>query len=163
MSIVLLLRISKPHLVQAGRSSYKSSKSHACKIGGYRYFKPLCLAIQILCRSISTKYPTLKLSSMSRSNALILAHIIKNNFNSAYCSYLIVTVSTSDHSYCTCAGDVRSKYVVFSLLFIYVCLSQMFSTEKPSVPQLSCCTRLCWSGEACIILPWSHTRSSAAV
>ena len=38
----------------------------------------------------------LKLSAMSRSNALILVHIIKNNFNIAYCACFIVTGSASD-------------------------------------------------------------------
>ena len=37
------------------------------------------------------KYPTFKLSSISRSSALIVVHIIKYNFNSAYCPGFIVT------------------------------------------------------------------------
>ena len=37
------------------------------------------------------KYPALKLSSISHSSALILVHIIKNNFNSAYCPDSTVT------------------------------------------------------------------------
>ena len=41
---ILLLRISKPHLVQAG-GLYESSKSHTCKNGGYPYFKHFCPAV----------------------------------------------------------------------------------------------------------------------
>ena len=102
-SILLLLHISKPHLVPAGMSTRVANHTHAwihmCKNGGYHYFKRLFSVVISNSNPLSEyrhKYPTLKLSSMSRSSALILVHIIKNNFNSAYCSCLIVTGSTSD-------------------------------------------------------------------
>ena len=72
---------------------------HMCKNGGYRYFKRLCPVVISNSNPLSEywhKYPTLKLSSMSHSSALIMVCMIKNNFNSAYCPCLIVTGSTSD-------------------------------------------------------------------
>ena len=54
------------------------------------------------------KYHMLKLlSSLPHSNTLILAHIIKNNFNRAYCTGSIVTGILG--SQLMCAGGVRSK------------------------------------------------------
>ena len=41
---ILLLRISKPHLVKAGRTVL-GSKSHTCENGGYCYFKHYCPAV----------------------------------------------------------------------------------------------------------------------
>ena len=97
-SILLLLCISKPHLVQACRSTRvaKHTRARMVVTAILSVFVQQYSVIKIHCQSTSTKYPALKLSSMSCSSALILAHIIKNNFNSAYCSCLIVTVSTSD-------------------------------------------------------------------
>ena len=91
LSILLLLRISKPKLVQ-GLSKRLTNQMHAwthmCKDGGYHYFTPLYPVV--ISNSISVsgywhKYPALKLSSTSLSSTLILAHIIKKNFNSASC------------------------------------------------------------------------------
>ena len=45
LSILLLLRISKPYLAQAGRSTRVATESHTCKNGGYRYFKCFCPAV----------------------------------------------------------------------------------------------------------------------
>ena len=118
-SILLLLHISKPHLVQSGTSTRVANQAcawtHTYKNGGYHYFKHLCPVVISNSNPLLEywhKYPTLKLSQCYiRSSALILEHIIKNNFNCAYCSCLIVTASTVPQidSYCTCAGDVRSK------------------------------------------------------
>ena len=106
--------VIKPHLVQAGTSmrvaNHTRAWTHTCKNGGSCYFKHLCpVVISNLNHLLEYwhNYPMLKLSSMSCSSALILAHIIKNNFNSAYCSYLHVVPQID--SYCMCAGDVRSK------------------------------------------------------
>ena len=103
LSILLLLRISKSHLVQAGMSMRVAYQArawmHTCKIGGYHYFEHHCPVVVSNLNPLSEywhKYPTLKLSSMSRSSALILAHIIKKNIYSGYCSCLIVTGSTLD-------------------------------------------------------------------
>ena len=118
MNILLLLCISKPHLVQASTSTRVANQAcawtHTCKNGGYHYFKGLCPVVISNSNPLLeywNKYPTLKLSSMSHSSALILERIIKNNFNSLYCSCLIVTANTVPQidSYCTCAGDVRNK------------------------------------------------------
>ena len=101
-SILILLCISKPHLVQAGLNTsvanHTCAWTHSCKNGGYCYF--MCLYPVVISKSIPVseywhKYSMLKLSSMSHSSMLILAHILKNNFNSAYCPCSIVT-STSD-------------------------------------------------------------------
>ena len=73
--------------------------THMCKTDGYRYFKCLCPVVISNSNPLSEywhKYTVLKLSSMSRSSALILMHIIKNNFNSAYCLCIIITGSTLD-------------------------------------------------------------------
>ena len=66
--------------------------THMWKNGGYHY---LVISISIPVSEYWHKYPMLKLSSISCSSALILAHIIKNIFNSAYYPCLIVT-GTSD-------------------------------------------------------------------
>ena len=99
---VFLLCISKPHLVQASLSTRVANHTHAwthtCKNGGYCYFKLLCLVVISNSNSVSEywhKYPTFKLSSLSHSSTLILAHIIMNNFNSAYCPCSIIK-GTSD-------------------------------------------------------------------
>ena len=94
-SVILLLCISKPHIVQ-GLSTRLANHVHAwtdmCKSGGYHYFTCLCpVVIIVISNSISVleywrKYPALKLSSISLSSALMLVHFIKKNFNSAYCS-----------------------------------------------------------------------------
>ena len=81
---------------------------HTCKNGSYHYFTCLCPAV--ISNSISmseywNNYPMLNISPISRSSALILVHIIENNFNSAV---LLLQVPQID-SYCTCAGDVRRK------------------------------------------------------
>ena len=90
-SVLLLLHISKDHLVQ-GLSTRVANHScawtHTYKNGSYHYFT--CLYSVVISNSISVseywhKYPALELSSISRSSALILAHITKKNFNSAYC------------------------------------------------------------------------------
>ena len=80
---------------------------------------------------------------MSCSSALIQAHIIKNNFNTTYCSFMFYcyryTVPQID-SYCTCAGDVRSKST---------CMSFPDAQYKPSVPQLAVQGCVCggdWQG-----------------
>ena len=70
-----------------------------CKNGGYHNFKCRCAVVIGNSNPVLEywhKYPALKLFSMSRSSALILAHIIKNNFNSAHCPCLMITDSTSD-------------------------------------------------------------------
>ena len=89
--ILVLLCISKPHLVQAATSMRVANHIHAWthtrKNDGYRYLKRLCPVVISNSNPLSEywhKYPALKLSSMPRSSALILAHIIKNNFNSVY-------------------------------------------------------------------------------
>ena len=100
-SVLHLLCISKLHLVQGLSTrlvNHTCAWTHACKNGGYHYFT--CLYQVVISNSISVleywhKYPALKLSSISWSSALILAYIIKNNFNSPYCPVSIVT-STSD-------------------------------------------------------------------
>ena len=64
------------------------------KNGDYHYFThlwPVVISNSNLVSEYWHKYPTLKLSSISHSNALILAHIINNNFNSAYCPGSTVT------------------------------------------------------------------------
>ena len=99
---------------------------HTCKKGGYHYFTHLCLVAPVISNLVSVleywhKYPTLKLSSISHSRVLILAHIIKNNFNTVLIVYVpMLQVVPQINSYCTCIGDLRSTQVVFSLLFIYV-------------------------------------------
>ena len=49
LSILLLLYISKPHLVQAGLSmrlaNYTSAQTQTCKNGGYHYFTHLYLVV----------------------------------------------------------------------------------------------------------------------
>ena len=76
---LLLLRISKPHLVLAGLS--KRKLDNMCKNDGYRYFMHLSLVVISNSNSVyCPKYPVLKLSSTSCNSALILAHIIKNEF-----------------------------------------------------------------------------------
>ena len=112
----ILLRISKPHLVQAGTSmrvaNHTCAWTHACKNHGYHYFKRLCPVVISNSNPVSEywhKYPVLNLSSMSRSSASIMPHIIKNNFNSAYCPCLLLQIVSQIYSNCTCAGDVRSK------------------------------------------------------
>ena len=87
---LLPLRISKPYLVQAGTSTrvanHTRAWTHTCKNGGYHYFKRLCPVVISNSNPLSEfwhKYPTFKLSSMSRSTTLILAQIIKNNFNNS--------------------------------------------------------------------------------
>ena len=105
-SILLLLCVSKLHLIQGGLSTRVANHTHAwihtCKNGGYCYFTHLCPVVISNSNPVSEywhKYRTLKLYSISCSSAVILAHIIKNNLNSADCPCYIVS----------CAGDVRSK------------------------------------------------------
>ena len=65
--------------------------THICKDGGYHCFRHLRpLVISNSNGSTVTRISVLKLSTMSYSSVLILAHIIKNNFNSTYFSCLIV-------------------------------------------------------------------------
>ena len=96
-----------------GPSSYKyscerSRDSHEFRASARMYSLPCSWAVPyftylypvVINNSIPVlecwhKYPALKLSSISCSSALILVHIIKNNFNSAYCPCSIVT-GTSD-------------------------------------------------------------------
>ena len=96
------MRLSKRHLVQAGLSmrvtNHTCAWTHTCKNGGYCYFTylyPVVINNSIPLLEYLHKYPALKLSSISQSSALTLVHIIKNNFNSAYCPCSIVT-GTSD-------------------------------------------------------------------
>ena len=114
-SVLLLLRISKPHLVQAGLSTKVANHTHAwthtCKNGGYCYFKHLCPVVMSYSNPVLEywhKYPTLKLSSISHSGALILVHIIMNNLKALIVHVLLLQAPQID-SYCICAGDVRSK------------------------------------------------------
>ena len=112
---------------------------HTCKIGGYHYFEHHCPVVVSNLNPLSEywhKYPTSKLSSMSHSSALILAHIIKKNFNSGYCSCLIVTGSTLDWQVLYMCRRCK-KYIVFSLLFIYLCLSLMCSSKNIQFRNLS--------------------------
>ena len=101
-NVLLLLHNSKSHLVQACLSmtvaNHMRAQTHTCKNGSYSYF--MCLCPVVISNSISVseyynKYPSIKLSSISHGSALILAHIIKSNFNSIYCPCSIVT-GTSD-------------------------------------------------------------------
>ena len=102
LSILLLLCISKSHLVQGlstRLANHTRAWTHACKNGGYHYF--MCLYQVVISNSISVsqywhKYPALKLSLISCSSALILAHVIRNNFYNAYYPGSIITCSTSD-------------------------------------------------------------------
>ena len=101
-SILLILRIIKSHLVQASLSTRVANHTRAwtqtCKNGGYCYFKRLCPVVIGNSSPVLEylhKYCALKLCSISRINALILTHIIMNNFNNAYCPCSIV-VDTSD-------------------------------------------------------------------
>ena len=96
MSILLLFCISKLYLVQAGMSTrvtnHTCAWAHMCKNRGHRYFKHHCPVVISNLNAVPEywhKYPASKLSSMSRSSVLILAHIIKNNVNSAYCPCFI--------------------------------------------------------------------------
>ena len=100
-SVLIPLCISKPHLDQTGTSTrvadHTCAWTHRCKNGVYHYFKRLCTVVISNLNPLSEywcKYPTLKLSSLSCSSALILAHTIKNKFNSTYCSCLIVRGSS---------------------------------------------------------------------
>ena len=102
LSLLLLLRISKPRLVQVGLNTivenHTRAQTHTCMNGAYCYFKRLCPVVisnSIYVSEYWYRYPVLKLSSMSRCNALILALIVKNSFNSTYCQCSIVT-GTSD-------------------------------------------------------------------
>ena len=162
---ILLLCISKPHLVQASMSTRLSNHTcawiHTYKNGGYRYFKHLCPVVISNSNPVSEywhEYPALKLSSMSHSSALILVHIIKNNFNSTYCPCLIVTGRPQIDSYCSCIEDVRSKYC---FTCYYVCLSQMFSIKLQFRNLLYKAVSVAATGKACIIPP--PTRNFAAV
>ena len=79
LSIILfLLRVSKPHLVQAGTSTrvanYTRAWTHTCKNGGYRYLKLLCPVVISNSNPLSEywhKYPALKLSSMCDSRIFV--------------------------------------------------------------------------------------------
>ena len=107
LSVLLLLCISKLHLVQGLNTrlaNHLCAWTHTCKNGGYRYFT--CLYPVVISNSISVSkywhnYPTLKLSSISHGNA-ILVHIIKNNFNNTYCSGSIVTGTWDWQLMCMC-------------------------------------------------------------
>ena len=101
-SVLLILRIIKSHLVQASLSTRAANHTCAwtntCKNGGYCYFKCLCPVVignSIPVLEYLHKYPALKLYSISHISALTLTHIIKNNFNTAYCPCSIVA-DTSD-------------------------------------------------------------------
>ena len=76
---------------------------------------------------------TLKqLSSLSCCNTLIVAQIVKNSFNSAYCTDSIVT-DISGSQLRLCAGDVRSKQFLACCLYICVflrCLAKIFSSAS---------------------------------
>ena len=114
---------------------------HTCKNGCYHCFRRLCPVV--ISNSIPMleywfKYPALKLSSISQSSALILAHII---FNSAYCPCSIQVPQIV--SYFACAADVKSKYSLACYLYMYVflwCLGKIFSSA-------ACCTRPCLLGD----------------
>ena len=97
-SVLLLLHISKPHLVQGLSmrlaNPHVHGHRHTCKNGGYHYFMhlyPVVISNSISVSQYRHKNPALKLFSISRSSALILAHLIKNTFNRAYCPRSIVT------------------------------------------------------------------------
>ena len=121
-SILLLIRISNLHLVQAGTSTTVSNHTcawtHTCKNCGYYYFKRLC-PVEISNLIPVLEYLLFKLSPISHSNTLILAHIIKKNFNSVYCPCSIVTgISDWQLLYvCRC----RSKQCL--ACYLYICMS----------------------------------------
>ena len=79
-SILLLLCVSKPHLVQ-GQSTRLANHmrvwTHMCKNGGNHYFTyvhPVVISNSMKVLEYWHKYPTLKLSSISHSSTLILVH-----------------------------------------------------------------------------------------
>ena len=120
--LLLLLHISKSQSTTV--INHTRAWTHTCKNGGYRYFTYLCPVVISYSIPVSEywhKYPALNLSSISCSSALILTHIIKSNFNSAYCPCPIVTGTSDWQLLYVCRGC--KKEVVFSLLFMYVCLS----------------------------------------
>ena len=70
-SILILLCISKPHLVQAGINTsvanHTRAWTHSCKNGGYYYFMRLCPVVIRKSSPVSEywhKYSALKLSSI---------------------------------------------------------------------------------------------------
>ena len=77
-SILLLLCISMPHLVQGlstRLANHMRAWTHTCKNGGYRYFTrvhPVVINNSMKVLEYWHKYPTLKLSLISHSSTLIL-------------------------------------------------------------------------------------------
>ena len=70
-NVLILLCISKPHLVQAGLNmsvaNHTYAWTHSSKNGGYYYFMHLCPVVIRKSIPVSEywhKYPTLKLSSV---------------------------------------------------------------------------------------------------
>ena len=102
LNVILLLHISKPHFVQGLSvilANHMHAWTHTCKNGGYSYFTCLYPVVSSNSNPVLQywhKYPMLKLSSISRSSALILVHIIKNNFNSIIVQVLSIVIGTSD-------------------------------------------------------------------
>ena len=77
LNILLIFRISKLHLFQAGLSI---TLANYMKNSGYCYFTCLCpvvISISIAVSEQQHNYPTLKLYSISYSSALVSVHIIK--------------------------------------------------------------------------------------